>query len=60
MSRSHAAKPATALHGEPASVVEQIGGPLNLENSALDPIAQPETAMAAAMRAALARRGVSQ
>jgi hypothetical protein len=33
MSALHTAKPATALHGEPASNSEQLGGELGSQNS---------------------------
>lgn len=58
MAASNTTKPATARHGEPASDVEQLGGQLDVENSHSASIARSETAMAAAMRAALARREV--
>jgi hypothetical protein len=59
MARPDTAKPATDI-GEPAPKIEQLGGQLELENNRSHSFAQPETAVASAMRASLARREVSR
>jgi hypothetical protein len=40
MTFSDAAKPATALHGEPASEIEHLGGPLDITNNLPAPVSQ--------------------
>jgi hypothetical protein len=52
----HTAKPATALHGEPASNCEHTGGGLEIENTLSEDTPQQETALGSAMRKALARK----
>jgi hypothetical protein len=59
MPQSDTAKPATALHGEPASHFERLGGELEIENTLSDNISQPETALAAAFRKAAARQKIA-
>jgi hypothetical protein len=70
MSALKCEKPATALHGEPASNVDQLGGEVNLTNTRCQANPQasrrligtryspaiPQTALAAALLTALKRR----
>jgi hypothetical protein len=54
------AKPATAIAVNGLRIVEQLGGQLDLENTPSIDGSQAETALSAALREALARRGVSR
>jgi hypothetical protein len=58
MRRPVTAKPATALHGEPAPNFEQLRGRLGSGNTLSDNTSQPETALAAAFREAARRKAV--